>query len=99
MKTIQGFIVIEDYSDPLKSEYRMFDSKEDAIDVAKQRLRNILDEENIEKQADELADNGMSGRYDELAETLEMCHHVCIQNIIGGYMGNVACIKIAEIYK
>jgi hypothetical protein len=99
MKTLQGYIVVDDYWDPLQSEYRMFDNKADAIDVAKQRLSNILDEENISEQQDALAEEGVSGRYDELAEDLEMFMHVSIQKITGGYMGNVACIKIAEVYK
>ena len=87
MKTLVGYTANDDYSDPVRSEYRIYDCKEDVREAAKCRLECILKGE------------GRMGEYENLAQCLEDCDHVCIQNLSGGWAGNVAKISVAEVFK
>jgi hypothetical protein len=87
METLVGYIFNDDYSDPVRSSHRIYDWKEDARESAKYRLECILKGE------------GKMDEYDNLAQCLEDFDHVCIQNLSGGWAGNVAKISIAEVFK
>ena len=87
IKTIVGYFVNDDYSDPVRSDYQIYDCKEDAREAAKHRLKYILKGE------------GKMKEYKKLVQNLEDFDHVCIQNLSGGWGGNVATVKIAEVYK
>ena len=87
VRYIVGYILNDDYSDPVSSSYRIYDCKEDVRNAAKYRLRSILKSE------------GKMAEYKNLVQCLEECDHVCIQNISGGWAGNTAAVKIAEVYK
>ena len=84
---IQGYIVIDDYEGCIECAYQMYDTKEDAIDAAKKRLREIL----------KLA--GTPKQYKSLASVLEDLHQVCIKRKDGSWTEDAACLQIAEIYK
>jgi hypothetical protein len=87
IKTLVGYIVNDDYSDPVGSEYRIYDCKEEARKAAKYRLKCILKGEEKMKE------------YKKLIQDLEDFDHVCIQNLSGGWAGNIAKISVAEVFK
>jgi hypothetical protein len=82
----QGYIVQDDYADPLQREFRMYNCKHAAISEAKNRLLRILEFEQRENE------------YSYFAETLDACLSVSIQQVRGGWHEDMATIQVATLY-
>jgi heme oxygenase len=77
---------LDDYADPIRAQYRLYYSKEDAVTEAKNRLQRILaGEEKLD-------------RFDELAEDLENLGEAHIEGVSGGWQGDSALIRVAELF-
>jgi hypothetical protein len=83
-----GFIVLDDYTDPLRLDHcRIYDDREDAMEEARNRLRQILQSEQRSEECD------------ELTKTLEACGEVCITEISSGWQGDIALIRLITAVK
>jgi len=83
-----GYIVIDDYSDPVRAQYWLYHDKEDAIEAAKQRLRQILDcEEMLDDEA----------RLGGLLQNLEDYGQTHISGLAAGWSDNNILIRVARV--
>jgi len=82
-----GYIVLDDYTDPIRSKYVRYETEETAIAVAKNRLCNMLKSENRLEE------------YESFATELETELEVCIDRISHGWQGDMVLIKVATLYE
>jgi hypothetical protein len=83
---IQGYIVLDDYADPIKAQYKLYHDKQDALSAAKIRLQQIL---LLEDQRE---------NYGKLVAQLDFEHEAHIEGVRGGWQGDSALIRITELY-
>jgi hypothetical protein len=83
----QCFIVLDDYADPITNKYRGYSNIAEAFEEAKNRLRRILEQEEIME------------KFQELSQVLKDEHEVLIEKVSGGWQGDMAFIKIATVSK
>ena len=91
--SIQGYIVLDDYyGNPASGDYELFWDKEDAVQAATDRLRDILKRECNDNE-------GQQEMYDKLCDDLETMNQACIQSICGGWNKDSAFIRVAQAYR
>ena len=95
VKYIQGYIVVDNYFDPVQYEYRMFHDKNDAYKAAKNRIVDIVESEELSAvykfdNVDELVDT--------FVDDLQDYDHCIFRHTKNGFSGDTNCVRIAEVY-
>ena len=85
-KNDEGWIVLDDYQDPIKATYIRYKNKESAFEEAKFRLKSILDKEKLDG-------------YDDFLEKLVVEGSVLIGNLNSGWSDDSVLIRIVQLCK
>jgi len=87
IKSVQGYIVLDDYGAAINGEYRIYDDAGDAMDASVERLQEILESE------------GMLDCFKICKEHLQDFHEVIIHTVGSRHHSGIVQLKIATIFK